>query len=215
MRVRWGVRGRIAFLSMAAVVLTLVACSGGGEKKPVGVQTAGPDVGQSLPVVTFTGGQGRTATLAVEVADDGAEMQCGLMHRTSLPDDQGMIFIYAEDSAGGFWMRNTLLPLSIAYVAADGRIVDILDMKPVPEPKMTPFRLPNGTEVAVRDGERPPDGAMWVTYPPRGPYRFAIETNQGWFGRHGIAVGDKTDVSKAAQGRDAAAPPPICVERGP
>jgi uncharacterized protein len=201
---------------VVVLALGLLACSDkGSDTKPAGGQAAGPDGGRALPAVAFAGGQARTATLAVEVADDGNEMQCGLMHRTSLPDDQGMIFIYGEDSSGGFWMRNTLIPLSIAYVAADGRIVDILDMRPVPEPKMTPFRMPDGTEVNVKDGDRPPDGATWVTYPPRGPYRYAIEANQGWFGRHGIAVGDRADVSKATQGRDAAAPPPICAERGP
>jgi uncharacterized membrane protein (UPF0127 family) len=167
-----------------------------------------------LPALTFTNTGGTKVPLVVEVADDGGEMSCGLMHRTELPEDQGMIFVYTEDANGGFWMRNTLLPLSIAYTAADGRIVDILDMAPVPAPGNTPFRLPNGSIVPVGDGQQAPPGAVWATYPPRGPYRYAIEVNQGWFARNKIAIGDHVDVSAALSNPGAATPPPICVERG-
>jgi uncharacterized membrane protein (UPF0127 family) len=206
----------ITLLCATGIALAFLACSDGGGDNQGSAPATGTDegAGRALPAITFTGSQGRTATLAVEVADDAGEMQCGLMHRTSLPEGQGMVFIYAQDANGGFWMRNTLIPLSIAYAAADGRIVDILEMKPVPSPRMTPWRLADGREVAIADGEPVPAGATWVTYPPRAEYRYVIEANQGWFARHGIAAGDRVDVSRAVEQRDAAAPPPLCLESG-
>jgi uncharacterized membrane protein (UPF0127 family) len=204
-------------LLLCAVSLALgLACSDEDGDREGAAPVAGADgaAARALPSIAFRGGAGRTATLAVEVADDPNEMQCGLMHRMSLPEGQGMVFIYAQDANGGFWMRNTLIPLSIAYAAADGRIVDILEMKPVPSPGMTPWRLPDGREVAIADGQPVPQGATWVTYPPRAEYRYVIEANQGWFSRHGIAVGDHVDVSPAVEQREAAAPPPLCLESG-
>ncbi|MGD9889766.1 MAG: DUF192 domain-containing protein [Dehalococcoidia bacterium] len=204
-------RWRIA--AALAIVMLISACSSSDNSNSSNEAAAKPN-DSGLPVLTFTSSGGANASLAVEVANDTNEMTCGLMHRTELPDDQGMIFVYAEDANGGFWMRNTLLPLSIAYTAADGRIVDILDMAPVPAPGNTPFRLPDGSIVPVGDGQQPPPGAVWATYPPRQSYRYAIEVNQGWFARNNIAIGDHVDVSAALANPDAATPPPICVERG-
>ena len=67
--------------------------------------------------------------MPVEVADTQEEREVGLMNRESLPADAGMIFVFEEDT-GGFWMKDTLIPLSIAFAAADGTIVSILDMDP-------------------------------------------------------------------------------------
>lgn len=206
-------RWRIATAVML-VTLMIGACSssdkGGADNNEASAHAH--DAG--LPLLTFTTAGGDRVPLAVEVADEAHEMTCGLMHRTELPAEQGMIFIYTQDAAGGFWMRNTLIPLSIAYTAADGRIVDILDMAPVPAPGNTPYRLPDGSIVPVADGQQPPPGATWMTYPPRGPYRYAIEVNEGWFARHEIAIGDHVDVSAALSDPAAATPPPICTERG-
>jgi uncharacterized membrane protein (UPF0127 family) len=196
-----------------AIPLLLGACSS-SDSSDSGNAAAAQSNDSGLPVLNFTNSGGTKVPLVVEVANDAGEMSCGLMHRTELPDDQGMIFVYEQDADGGFWMRNTLLPLSIAYTAADGRIVDILDMAPVPAPGNTPFRLPNGSIVPVGDGQQAPPGAVWATYPPRQSYRYAIEVNQGWFARHNIAIGDHVDVSAALTNPDAATPPPICVERG-
>lgn len=202
---RWGVLG-------AVVCLALLASACGRDGESAGGNGASA-AGSGLPAITFTTAKGETVVLSVEVADDPDEKQCGLMHRTSLPADQGMIFAYTEDTGGGFWMRNTLIPLSIAYASGDGRIVDILDMQPVPAPGNTPYLLPDGRNVAVADGQPVPAGAVWVTYPPRGMYRYAIEVNQGWFATHGIAVGDRVDPAVTI-GASAGTPPPICRERG-
>jgi uncharacterized protein len=193
------------------MAMLMAACSAESSESPA---RGGGDGAPSLPVIRFVTATGKTVPLAVEVADEGNEQTCGLMHRESLPDEQGMIFVYQADATGGFWMRNTLIPLSIAYVAADGRIVDILEMDPVPAPKHTPHMLPDGRRVAIADGAPIPPGATIVTYPPRGRYRYAIEANKGWFARHGIAAGDRVDLGDATRAGDRAAPPPICQERG-
>jgi uncharacterized membrane protein (UPF0127 family) len=77
-----------------------------------------------------------------------------------------MIFVYTEDTQGGFYMRNTLVPLSIAFIGADGVIIDIQDMQPLDET---------------------------LHYAPA-PYRYAVEVNQGWYGRNGIRVGDGVEL---------------------
>jgi len=103
--------------------------------------------------------------IAVEVADTDAERQRGLMNRRSLSEDAGMLFVFEGDSAGGFWMKNTLIPLSIAFYDADGMILRILDMEPC---RADPCRI----------------------YDPGVTYRGALEVNRGAFERWGVAVGD-------------------------
>src|SRR6185436_13566551 len=89
----------------------------------------GGDDGASGPRAVVSHGDEAT-TIAVELADTPAAREQGLMGRTSLPADAGMVFVYPEDHAGPFWMKDTLIPLSIAFYAADGRILRILDMQP-------------------------------------------------------------------------------------
>jgi uncharacterized protein len=89
----------------------------------------------------------------------------GLMDRDSLREDAGMVFRFPGQRQGGFWMKNTKIPLSIAYFDGDGRIVAIMDMEPC-----TADPCP--------------------TYDPGVPYSGALEVNQGFFERHGIAEGD-------------------------
>ncbi len=91
------------------------------------------------------------------------------MNRTSLPDDQGMIFIFAQDSLTPFWMKDTLIPLSVAFVGADGTVVDVQEMQALSEDNHYPAK----------------------------PYRYAIEANAGWYAANGIAPGDSADVSAA------------------
>lgn len=116
--------------------------------------------------ITFTNAAREQIDLLAEIADEDAERSRGLMFRESLPEDAGMIFVYQNDHNGGFFMKNTLIPLSIAFVAADGTIIDIQDMEP-----------------ETLDTHRPDDS-----------YRYAIEVNQGWYERNGIAVGDAISV---------------------
>ena len=120
----------------------------------------------SGPVVLIETAGGDEVVVAVEVADSAEERQVGLMGRESLPDDAGMIFLFDEDTSGGFWMKDTLIPLSIAFADADGTIVSVLDMEPC---EADPCEI----------------------YDPGVPYRSALEVNQGAFSRWGVAEGDR------------------------
>jgi uncharacterized membrane protein (UPF0127 family) len=100
--------------------------------------------------------------MAVELARTGAERTQGLMNRKTLADGRGMLFIFDRDQILSFWMKNTLIPLSIAFIARDGRILEIRDMRPL-------------DETAVRSSRS---------------VRYALEAPQGWFGRAGITAGD-------------------------
>lgn len=99
----------------------------------------------------------------VEVADDPESRARGLMHREEMDGDRGMLFVFERSELRAFWMRNTLIPLSIAYIDENLRILEIHDMIPLSE---TPV-------------------------PSRFPAQFALELNQGEFERRGIAVGDR------------------------
>jgi len=103
--------------------------------------------------------------ITVEIADTRESQEKGLMNRKSLDEDKGMLFVYDRDSRKSFWMKNTLIPLSIAYIAADGTIREIYDMEPL----------------STR------------TVDSRYSVRYALEVNQGAFQRHGIKVGDKVE----------------------
>jgi uncharacterized membrane protein (UPF0127 family) len=103
-------------------------------------------------------------TLIVEVADDPLERSLGLMYRESLPEDRGMLFVYPDEQPRAFWMKNTTIPLSIAFADSKGTIIAIMDM--VPDDGKTRYRSP-------------------------GPARYALEVNRGWFAGRGIKVGDR------------------------
>lgn len=111
----------------------------------------------------------RRIRLQVEVADAPVSRAQGLMHRTHLDENAGMLFIFEETSRGGFWMKNTLIPLSIAFIDEEWRIVDFKDMKVAPDPKEGPFTI----------------------YESAKPYRYALEVNEGFFTRSRITVGAK------------------------
>ena len=123
--------------------------------------------GAAAPVVSFElRPAGRPAVrVRLEVAATEAQRELGLMNRTSLPAGTGMVFLFPADSATGFWMKNTLIPLSIAFVGADGRVVSVHEMVPC---KADPCRV----------------------YAPGGPYRYAVELAAGAFPAAGIRPGD-------------------------
>ena len=100
--------------------------------------------------------------LKVEVAASEPERMQGLMYREALGKDDGMLFIFDELGYHSMWMKNTPLPLSVAFVDNDGKILNILDMKP--------HTLDSHTAA--------------------GPARYAIETNKGWFAAKKIKAGD-------------------------
>jgi uncharacterized membrane protein (UPF0127 family) len=120
-----------------------------------------PD-GEGPGRVTFAGGH----TLNVRIADEPDEQARGLMDVEELPSDEGMIFEWTEPTTGGFWMKDTLIPLSIAFVDADRRIITIREMTPCME------------------DDCPSYGAS-------GPYLLAIEANAGWFDERGLEIGSR------------------------
>jgi uncharacterized protein len=107
---------------------------------------------------------GSPVTVRLEVAADPATRARGLMERERVPPGTGMVFLYPADVAESFWMKNTLVPLSIAFVAADGRVVSVSEMTPC---KADPC----------------------PSYAPAGPYRYAIELAAGSFGDAGVEPG--------------------------
>lgn len=101
-------------------------------------------------------------TIRVEHAATPETLREGLMHRTALAAGTGMLFELGEPDIHCFWMKNTLIPLSIAFIDRDGRIIDIQDMRPQ---SLDP-------------------------HCPAAPVTQALEMNQGWFARAGVRVGD-------------------------
>jgi uncharacterized membrane protein (UPF0127 family) len=115
--------------------------------------------------------KGGPVNLSVDVADNEAKQEYGLMNRSSMPPDSGMLFVFqppANAKQIGFWMKDTLIPLSIAFVKPDLTIEDLQEMQALSEQ---------------------------VHYAP-GDYAFAIEANKGFFSGHGVAVGDKVVIQR-------------------
>jgi uncharacterized membrane protein (UPF0127 family) len=101
--------------------------------------------------------------LKVEVADNDAARARGLMHRQKMGRNDGMLFIFEEPAYQSMWMKNTLIPLSVAFLDAEGVILNIRDMQP----------------------------QTLDTHMSAGPSLYAIETNKGWFAERGIKEGAK------------------------
>ena len=133
-----------------------------GQETPAATE---PQTSQS-PVSTIVNSLGERIPVQVEIADTDAERQTGLSGRTTLAEDAGMLFVFDQEQPLSFWMKDTLIPLSIAYISADGRIVDIQDMQPLDE---TP-------------------------HPSAEPAQYALEVNQGFFTERGVAVGDTVEL---------------------
>jgi uncharacterized membrane protein (UPF0127 family) len=100
--------------------------------------------------------------IKVEVVRSEGEKAKGLMFRESLEKEEGMLFVYEQEEILSFWMKNTRIPLSIAFIDKSGKILDIQDMEP--------FSLKS--HISAR------------------PAQYALEMNQGWFKKNGIKVGD-------------------------
>lgn len=148
--------------------LVMVACDGGAAATP----TPGPGAPTPAPSETpvpgelatrqlTVSGAGVTREITAEIARTDAERQHGLMDRDSMPEGHGMLFLFREDGRVGFWMHNTRIPLTIAYLDQDGRVMELRDGTPLDERPITPKK----------------------------PYRYVLEMNQGWFARHGLGVG--------------------------
>jgi uncharacterized membrane protein (UPF0127 family) len=108
------------------------------------------------------------ALVKAEVARTPEERNKGLMYRKDLPEGEGMFFIFERDDVLSFWMKNTSIPLSIAFIAYDGRIIDIKDMYP-------------HNETSVHSSRSA---------------RYALEVPQGWFSRAGVQSGDVVKIPR-------------------
>ncbi len=113
-----------------------------------------------LPVIELTAGM---YVIQAEVAQTMNEQSIGLMYRRTMAVNEGMLFIYDSPQVRCFWMRNTLLPLTIAFIADDGSIVNLKDMQPETEKSHCSTK----------------------------PVRYALEMNQGWFEKRGLKPGFK------------------------
>jgi uncharacterized protein len=118
-------------------------------------------------VLTIERENGQPVEITVELARTDEERSRGLMYRESLPDGEGMLFVFDRDQPLSFWMKNTLIPLSIAFIASNGHIVEIKDMKP-------------RDLTSVRSSI---------------PVRYALEAPQGWFQRVNVRHGDVVKIT--------------------
>jgi hypothetical protein len=113
------------------------------------------------------------ASLTTAVAVTPAQQERGLMYVTQMPDNAGMIFLLPRIETATFWMKNTLIPLSIAFIDKDGVILEIHDMQPG-DPSV-------------------PDNALPRTRSDSDQVAYALETNLHWFALNGVKPGDKID----------------------
>jgi uncharacterized membrane protein (UPF0127 family) len=141
------------------IVLLAVACSSTTSGSPL---CAPPQA-----AVRF----GPDAQLSVDVADTDATREHGLMGVTSLPANGGMAFIWDAPTEATFWMKDTLIPLSIAFVDADDRVVTVREMTPC-------------------------EADQCPTYAADAPYLTAIEANAGWFEQHAVQTGDRMHLDR-------------------
>lgn len=113
-----------------------------------------------LPRTQLRAGRAR---MQVQIASAAHQLQTGLMHRREMPADEGMLFVFPQAGVQCFWMKNTLLPLTAAFIAADGTIVNLADMQPLSEQNHCSAQ----------------------------PVPYVLEMRQGWFKRQGIRPGMK------------------------
>lgn len=114
----------------------------------------------AMPVVELSAGMYR---IEAEVAANDQNRQTGLMNRKTMPAQRGMLFVFPQERPHCMWMRNTLIPLSVAFIDADGYIINIENMQPQTEDN----------------------------HCAKVPARYALEMNEGWFAQRGIKPGFK------------------------
>jgi uncharacterized membrane protein (UPF0127 family) len=147
-------------MRLAPVVLIVAVACGSAE------EASDPIASAALSIGTDDG----TVSLDVQIADTPAERQIGLMGRKSLSPYDGMAFVWEEPVVSTFWMKDTLIPLSIAFWDDDGRIISILDMDPCTEDPCP-------------------------SYGPDEPFVGAVEVARGTFERTGVALGDHVELA--------------------
>jgi uncharacterized protein len=143
------IKTRLAMMAVfAALAASALGASAQGQPQP------------KLPTITLAAGM---HLIQAEVAATLPQQMTGMMFRRQMGSNEGMLFVYDEPAPRCFWMRNTYVPLTIAFVADDGRIVNLADMQPLND----------------------------ASHCSAEPVRFALEMNQGWFAKRGIAPGFK------------------------
>ena len=126
------------------------------------IAACGASGADKLETTTLTVPHGEsTLEITVELADQPAERGQGLMHRKTLGENEGMLFVYPQPAPRSFWMENTSIPLSIAFLDETGRVLNVEDMKPFDR----------------------------TSTPSAGDALYALEMNQGWFDAHGVGTG--------------------------
>ena len=150
------------WMLVASAAFGLVACAGSNHEVP----------DRPPSEVAF---EGSGAVLYVKIADDPSERRRGLMGVHHLPDDEGMAFVFERPVTTGFWMKDTLIPLSIAFVDEEDRVVGLREMEPCAADPCPSY----GTD---------------------DPYVLAIEANAGWFEEHGVEAGDRARLEVMAYG---------------
>jgi uncharacterized membrane protein (UPF0127 family) len=153
------VRRNAGLFGAALFFFVLQSCAAagggsGGDEKPQGRL--------ATTALTILRSDGSAAEVVAEIARTDGQRSRGLMGRKTLAGGEGMLFVFETDRILSFWMTNTLLPLSIAYISHDGRILEIHDMEPLST------RSVQSTRSA----------------------RYALEVPQGWFANAGIGPGD-------------------------
>ena len=129
-----------------------------GSLLPAGIAAKESAAARLPTMVLHAGGQ----AIQAEIAATDETRQKGLMFREKMAKNDGMLFVFNELAYHSMWMRNTPLPLSVAFVDESGRIVSIHDMEPFTE----------------------------TTHQAAGPARYALEMNRGWFAANKVNVGD-------------------------
>ena len=131
----------------------------------IGLAPSAATWSQELPQITLQRARlgAGIYQIDVQLALTPTEQQTGLMHRKDMAQQEGMLFVFPQPLTQCFWMKNTLLPLTAAFVADDGRIVNLVDMKPL----------------------------SLDSHCSEEPVRFVLEMNQGWFARKNIKAGFK------------------------
>ncbi len=163
-RTRIFVAGFVAAMAvlLAAALYINIANPFGLHLKPVPVEDGGAAEAASLEPLVIETAAGPKA-LKVEIADDAAEMSRGLMFRQSMPDDQGMLFVHAQDGERSMWMKNTYIPLDMLFIESNGRVHRI-------EERTVPFSE--------------------QTIGSQGPVRAVLELNGGQAAALGVKPGD-------------------------
>jgi hypothetical protein len=127
-------------------------------KAPANASAPAPAPQMNLPRTHLTSGMYR---IEVQLAVTDTARQVGLMHRTNMPDNEGMLFVFEQPNTQCFWMRNTLIALTAAFLDDNGTVVNLADMKPQTEDNHCSAK----------------------------PVRYVLEMNKGWFDKRRIQAG--------------------------